>query len=63
LTCVLSDAFSAALFAKDVPGSKDHSLISRYKGAEIKAYNKMDCNEYALGIAVVKYGVQLINLG
>ena len=45
--------FPAVLLAKDAPGSKDHPLLSRYKGAEIKGYNEIDYDEYALGIAPV----------
>jgi len=54
--CVISNVFSAAVFAKDVSGAKDHTLISRYQGAEIKAFNEIDYDEYALGVAPVKNG-------
>lgn len=56
LVCVLSAVFSASVFSKDVAGSKDHNLMSRYKGAEIKAFNEIDYDEYALGVAPVKAG-------
>lgn len=56
LVCILSGTFSTALLAKDAKGSKDHPLMSRYKGAEIKAFNETDYDEYALGAGTVKNG-------
>jgi len=48
--------FPAVLLAKDAPGSKDHPLLSRYKGAEIKKYNEIDYDEYTLGVGPEKNG-------
>lgn len=38
----------SAANAKDVKGSKDHPLVSRYEGAEIIRYKQEKFNEYAL---------------
>jgi len=54
LICSYLAFFSATLSAKDVKGSKDHPLMSRYKGAEIKAFNEIDYDEYALGVGAAK---------
>ncbi|HED38740.1 MAG TPA: DUF4892 domain-containing protein, partial [Ignavibacteria bacterium] len=53
---IITAVLSPDLLAKDASGSKDHPLLSRYKGAEIIKYNAIDYDEYALGISPVKNG-------
>jgi OmpA-OmpF porin, OOP family len=46
--------FAQLLFAqKDVDGSKDHPLISRYPGSHIVYYNEQDYNEYSIATGPV----------
>ncbi|MCG8575099.1 MAG: DUF4892 domain-containing protein [Flavobacteriales bacterium] len=43
---------SVSLFAQDVSGSKDHEIISRYPGSEIRFYYQQDYAELKLPTAV-----------
>lgn len=45
---------SIVAFAQDVPGSKDHPLISRYPGSVIEEYSQRDFDEYELILGKVK---------
>ena len=54
LSIVLASDF---VQAQDIKDSKDHPVISRYKGAEIKAFAVIDYDEYNLGIGPEKSGV------
>lgn len=42
------------LFAGDITGSSDHPLLKRYKGSEIKKYDKREFDEYVLLLGEVK---------
>lgn len=43
---VLSFIFSASIFGQDIPGSKDHPLITRYPGSEIGYFEEQQYQEY-----------------
>jgi outer membrane protein OmpA-like peptidoglycan-associated protein len=40
--------------AADIQGSRDHSLISRYQGAQIAAYEVRDFDEHVIGLGPAK---------
>ena len=44
-----ADLYAAPPRSTDQPGSRDHALISRYKGAVIQNYKKIDYGSYVLG--------------
>lgn len=48
LATALMTAIAGAAAAKDVKGSKDHPLVSRYEGAAIVGYIQEKFNEYTL---------------
>lgn len=46
--CFLLIPFSDGAFAEDLEGSKDHPVVSRYQGSEIKDYDFREFDEYTL---------------
>jgi len=46
--------FSFALIGQDIPGSKDHPILSRYPGSSIKYFYQKDYNELQIPKAVKK---------
>jgi len=55
--CVAAAAVSARAQSKDVEGSKDHPLISRYPGSFIREYHTTDFDEFTLPLGKVNGGV------
>lgn len=54
LTILFFLMYSVTTFAqKDVDGSKDHPLITRYPGSTIVYYNEQDYNEYSIATGPV----------
>ncbi len=49
---------SAPLAAKDIPGSKDHPVVKRYKGSSIIGYNYRKFDEYKLITAKISKAVR-----
>ncbi len=46
---MFADVYAAPPRATDQPGSRDHALISKYKGAVIQNYREIDYGAYVLG--------------
>jgi hypothetical protein len=56
LFCVAAAAVGTRAQSKDVEGSKDHPLISRYPGSVIKEYRTAQFDEFTLPLGKVKDG-------